>query len=189
MNKTTLWTLMTLALLALAVAANAAGTPPAPAKAQTLCPVSGHPIDKAYSVDYQGQRVYFCCDKCPAKFKADPDKYFEKLAKEGVVPENIQTTCPVSGEKLEDKDSYLDYKGRRIYFCCGKCVKEFEKDPAKYLAKLPGGESKMSKADAPASAAPGAKTVYVCTMCDGVTSDKPGKCPKCGMNLVAKTSP
>jgi hypothetical protein len=30
------------------------------------------------------------------------------------------------------------------------------------------------------------KTVYTCTMHPEVISDKPGKCPKCGMDLVAK---
>ncbi len=30
------------------------------------------------------------------------------------------------------------------------------------------------------------KTVYTCGMHPEVTSDKPGRCPKCGMGLVAK---
>jgi hypothetical protein len=30
------------------------------------------------------------------------------------------------------------------------------------------------------------KTVYTCPMHPDVTSDKPGKCPKCGMTLVVK---
>lgn len=30
------------------------------------------------------------------------------------------------------------------------------------------------------------KTVYTCPMHPEVISDKPGKCPKCGMELVAK---
>ena len=29
-------------------------------------------------------------------------------------------------------------------------------------------------------------TAYTCSMHPEVTSDKPGKCPKCGMELVAK---
>ena len=117
---------------------------PASPKAQTACPVSGKSIDAAKSphIDYQGQRIYFCCEHCPAKFKADPEKYFDKLAKDGVVLENVQTACPVSGEKLENKDNFVDYKGRRVYFCCPKCPAEFKKDPAKYLAKLPGEQPK-----------------------------------------------
>lgn len=35
---------------------------------------------------------------------------------------------------------------------------------------------------------PAAKTVYTCSMHPEVTSDKPGKCPKCGMDLVKKKS-
>jgi hypothetical protein len=31
-----------------------------------------------------------------------------------------------------------------------------------------------------------AKVVYTCPMHPEVTSDKPGKCPKCGMDLVKK---
>ncbi|HWK05109.1 MAG TPA: heavy metal-binding domain-containing protein [Puia sp.] len=30
------------------------------------------------------------------------------------------------------------------------------------------------------------KTVYTCGMHPEITSDKPGRCPKCGMGLVAK---
>ena len=33
-----------------------------------------------------------------------------------------------------------------------------------------------------------AATVYTCKMHPEVTSDKPGKCPKCGMDLVKKES-
>ena len=32
-----------------------------------------------------------------------------------------------------------------------------------------------------------AKVQYTCTMHPEVLSDKPGKCPKCGMTLVKKT--
>jgi YHS domain-containing protein len=111
-------------------------------KPQTTCPVSGKAIDKASSphLDWQGQRIYFCCNDCPAKFKADPETFFAKAAAEGVVFENIQTTCPVSGEKLDGmgKPVSSDYKGRRVMFCCGSCVKGFNKEPETYLAKLPG---------------------------------------------------
>lgn len=38
----------------------------------------------------------------------------------------------------------------------------------------------------PAKAQTGSGIVYTCPMHPEVISDKPGKCPKCGMNLVVK---
>lgn len=46
---------------------------------QTTCPVMGNPIDKDIFVEYQGKKVYFCCQACVAKFNADPAKYIAKL--------------------------------------------------------------------------------------------------------------
>lgn len=47
-------------------------------------------------------------------------------------------TCLVSGEKLGEMGEPLviDHQGRQIKFCCKSCLPKFEKDPAKYLAKL-----------------------------------------------------
>jgi hypothetical protein len=39
----------------------------------------------------------------------------------------------------------------------------------------------------PAPTAATAAVDYICTMCPDVHSSKPGRCPKCGMNLVKKT--
>ncbi len=108
-------------------------------KNQTHCPVMGGKIDSTVYTDIQGQRVYHCCPMCSAKLKADPDTYFKKAAEEGVLFENIQTTCPVSGEKLEDKSIYTDHEGRRVVFCCKKCRGTFNEDPAKYLKNLDEG--------------------------------------------------
>jgi YHS domain-containing protein len=47
-----------------------------------------------------------------------------------------QTTCPVSGDKI-DKNVFVEYKGKKVYFCCASCKAIFEKDPEKYIAKLP----------------------------------------------------
>jgi YHS domain-containing protein len=48
---------------------------------------------------------------------------------------NPQTKCPVLGNPI-NKDIYVDYNGKRIYFCCAGCPQEFKKDPAKYMKKL-----------------------------------------------------
>jgi YHS domain-containing protein len=46
-----------------------------------------------------------------------------------------QTTCPVLGGNI-DKNVFVDYQGKRIYFCCKGCDTEFNKNPEKYLKKL-----------------------------------------------------
>jgi YHS domain-containing protein len=46
-----------------------------------------------------------------------------------------QTLCPVLAGNI-DKNVYVDYQGKRIYFCCKGCDAEFKKDPEKYLKKL-----------------------------------------------------
>ena len=47
---------------------------------QKTCPVmEGNPIDPNVFVEYEGQKVYFCCTSCKAKFLADPNQYVAKL--------------------------------------------------------------------------------------------------------------
>ena len=35
------------------------------------CPVSGEPIDKTKSLEFEGRKVYFCCDHCVESYKKD----------------------------------------------------------------------------------------------------------------------
>jgi YHS domain-containing protein len=52
-------------------------------------------------------------------------------------------TCVVSGKKLGSMGDpiVIVHDGQEIKFCCESCQPKFEKDPAKYLAKLSGGGS------------------------------------------------
>jgi YHS domain-containing protein len=110
-------------------------TPAKQPKPQTLCPVMGDAIDSAVYSDIQGQRIYYCCKKCEKKLQADPEKYFKKAAEDGVLFENIQKACPVTGKPI-DRKFYVDYVGRRIFFSGDTCAAVFAQDPAKYLKVL-----------------------------------------------------
>jgi hypothetical protein len=46
--------------------------------------------------------------------------------------------CIISGEKLGEGGKAVTkvYDGREVKFCCGGCVKTFEKDQAKWMKKL-----------------------------------------------------
>ena len=47
------------------------------------------------------------------------------------------TTCPVMKGNPVNKDIFVDYQGRRVYFCCERCKVDFQATPTKYLASLP----------------------------------------------------
>jgi YHS domain-containing protein len=47
-----------------------------------------------------------------------------------------QVLCPIMDEPI-NKDLYTEYKGKQVYFCCPGCKENFEKEPEKYLDKLP----------------------------------------------------
>ena len=47
-----------------------------------------------------------------------------------------QTLCPVMDNPI-NKDVFIEYKGKKVYFCCPGCEEEFLKDPEKYMDKLP----------------------------------------------------
>jgi len=51
----------------------------AAATEQTTCPVMGGPINKSIFVEYEGKKVYFCCEPCKEKFEANPEQYVAKL--------------------------------------------------------------------------------------------------------------
>ena len=46
---------------------------------QTTCPVTGDPIVKSVSVEYQDKTIYFCCPMCIKQFNQNPEKYLKIL--------------------------------------------------------------------------------------------------------------
>jgi YHS domain-containing protein len=115
---------------------------------QKVCPIRKEKVDSDSFVDYKGQRIYFCCSGCDKKFLKDTEKYFKEMKVRGEVAESIQTICPVSGDELEDHDSSVTLAGRKIYFCCKRCVKSFKKDKEKYLLKMGHKKPNAHKAKA-----------------------------------------
>jgi len=103
---------------------------------QKVCPIRKKPIDPDVSMEYQGQKIYFCCAGCDEKFKADSETYFKEMKSRGEVADSIQKFCPVTGDQLEDHDVSVALPGRKVYFCCKKCAKKFKKDKEKYLKSL-----------------------------------------------------
>ena len=85
-----------------------------------------------------------------AVVSADPAE--EKSAKPKPYP---LKTCAVSGEKLGEMGApyVFTYQGRELKLCCKGCLKDFNKEPAKYIKKLEEAEKagkEGSKPGAPA---------------------------------------
>lgn len=91
-----------------------------------------------------------------------------KVTKEEVGKDAV---CPVTGEKFKVTagTGSASYKGKIYYFCCPACDKPFLENPEKYVGKKQAAQAKK----------------YVCPMGD-YQGGKPGKCPKCGMDLKEK---
>ncbi|MCC6680234.1 MAG: hypothetical protein IT445_04955 [Phycisphaeraceae bacterium] len=109
------------------------------------CVVSGEKLggDMGEPIDFVfGNRlVRFCCSMCVGTFEKNPAKYLEKINAAVIEKQQADyplTTCLVSGEKLGEMGEPIDYvSGNRLArFCCPRCVKTFEKNPAHYLVIL-----------------------------------------------------
>jgi uncharacterized membrane protein/mono/diheme cytochrome c family protein len=60
-------------------ATGSGGADGAQAPVNSVCPVSGKPVDRAYEVVFKGRIIGFCCPNCPKEFWADPSKFASKL--------------------------------------------------------------------------------------------------------------
>jgi len=59
---------------------------------QKSCPVLGGEIDRSVHTDYQGKRVYFCCEGCVDAFRQDPQRYMKNMEAQGIELEKSPET-------------------------------------------------------------------------------------------------
>jgi len=68
--------------------------------------------------------------------KSEPAESSAPETPKVVVAAIEQTTCPVMGGAI-NKDIFVEYKGKKVYFCCPGCEDKFKESPEQYVAKLP----------------------------------------------------
>ena len=74
------------------------------------------------------------------------EKHDKKEHKEGKADAKAKAyplkTCVVTDEELGSmgKPYVHQHEGREVQFCCKSCMKDFKKEPAKYLKKLDEAE-------------------------------------------------
>ena len=64
----------------------------------------------------------------------------------GADMEKKQTMCPVKNKKV-NASKVVEHEGYKIYVCCNGCIKAFQKNPKKYMAKLKKEGVKLEKAN------------------------------------------
>ena len=92
---------------------------------------------------------------------------------------------PICGMQVDESTELTaERDGQTFYFCCDHCRQKF-------IAQEKGeGKHSCCHADAPRKHGANHKTSkYFCPMCEGVESDEPGDCPKCGMALESAQPP
>ena len=103
-------------------------------------------------------------------------------------------TDPVCGMTVDESTAVsLERDGETYYFCCEHCRQKF----ATRQDETRSGESSPSQTDGEtdntarsrSGSSGGSGGEYVCPMCEGVESDEPGSCPKCGMALESASPP
>ncbi|MEO5717476.1 MAG: heavy metal translocating P-type ATPase [Chthoniobacterales bacterium] len=95
---------------------------------------------------------------------------------------------PICGMEVDPENAaaVVEREGETFYFCSTHCRDKFvapnEKipEPAHSCCQ---GEHHSAAETKSAAAARKPASKYFCPMCEGVESDKPGTCPKCGMAL------
>jgi YHS domain-containing protein len=150
------------------------------------CPVMDEPINFFVKAETEDGPVYFCCDGCVDKYKANPGKYVAKVAAQRAalaeLPK-VQVSCPVTGKPVDGKTS-IEHNGEKVNFCCPKCVDKFQKDPSKYKTALANSYTYQAKCPVmggdidPQSfttLAGGQKIYFCCPGCEGPLFKESGK--------------
>ena len=106
-------------------------------------PVTGGPLgDKPIIYQHEERELRFTDQKSLDAFKADPAKYLPKVDQQMIqqqLPFYPLESCMITGDKLGGamgKPVDLIYQNRLVRFCCPDCVKDFNKDPDKFVTKL-----------------------------------------------------
>ncbi len=103
---------------------------------------------------------------------------------------NETFTDPICGMKVDPENAaaVVEREGEKFYFCSEHCRDAFiahgkstDEPTREHSCCDDGDHSPNETAKVATARKPASK--YFCPMCDGVESDKPGSCPKCGMAL------
>ena len=127
-------------LMAVALIAEAADV------SNAKCPVSGKPAKEDAAVDFEGGKVYMCCNNCPKAFEKDTAKFATKAHHQmAVTGQAKQEKCPFSGKAIKENQK-TDVDGVSVAFCCANCKAKVEKAEADKKLEMCFGDAGFKKA-------------------------------------------
>jgi YHS domain-containing protein len=120
----------------LAVVGLIGGSSLSAAEPEIKCPVSGKVIGTDHARDFEGGKVYFCCENCPKAFEKDTAKFAAKARHQMLLTGQIkQVHCPLTHKAMK-AGTEVDVAGTKIAFCCNNCKGAVEKmSPEDQVAK------------------------------------------------------
>src|SRR5882672_2324623 len=132
-----------------------------------VCGMKVNPLNAQYTCEHDGQRYFFCGQRCLTKFQAEPTKYLD-LPHEHHAPEAHPHHVP---QQLTDV--------KNIYTCP---MHPEVRQAGSGLCPSCGMALEPLTVEAPVG-----RTEYVCPMHPEVVRTEPGACPICGMALEPRT--
>ncbi len=105
------------------------------------CLISGEALGsmgKPHVLGADGQEIKFCCKNCVKDYEKDKQGYAKKLAQaEANAKPYPLKNCLVTDEGFDHGKPYVfAYEGQQIKLCCKDCLKDFKKEPVKFLEKI-----------------------------------------------------
>ncbi|MBK8978740.1 MAG: hypothetical protein IPM29_22810 [Planctomycetes bacterium] len=129
------------------------------------CVISGKPLGSMgdpIQLVLDGTLVQLCCKGCIKRATNAAAEMATKVRDAAFAAQLASyplTTCLISDHELGGEPVNVLYGTTLVRFCCDDCIGEFDKDPAKWLAKLQGARSAHAGAaghDCGAACVPGA---------------------------------
>jgi len=132
--------------LVLLPAVSAQDKPTVPFYGNETCPVmTGKKVNKRWSVEHKGQRIYTCCRRCWKKVKSSPDQYVSKAYPKDKIKKIDSKVCPIMGKPIKGEGEAVNWQGHQLRMCCKRCVGAFMKEPNKRLTLILNKDIKDAK--------------------------------------------
>ena len=90
-------------------------------KAYLKCPVSCAAAKTDHALDYNGGKVYFCCENCPKAFSKDTAKFEAKANHQLFQTAQLkQVACQLTGKDI-NPDVNVEVASVKVGLCCNGC--------------------------------------------------------------------